>query len=189
MGQDKAWLDWNGTPLLAHVVDQLVGTCDPLIIVGARDQALPATPQAIVVADPAEHPDEGPLRGLLTGLAVAAEAGRELAFLVGCDAPFVSGAHVRAVANAVGPEHQAAAPSSDGHLQVLSSVVRVTAALVTARALLDDGVRSLQALFRALPVAHVELQALPDPRALRTCNTPEELATLRELLPTADPGR
>jgi molybdopterin-guanine dinucleotide biosynthesis protein A len=55
MGQDKALLDWNGQPLVTHMIQLLSTICDPIRIVGRQE-----------LPDP--FPGCGPLGGILTAL-------------------------------------------------------------------------------------------------------------------------
>ncbi len=179
MGHDKAWLDWEGRPLLEHVVTRISSRCAPVVVVRAQGQRLPQT-SARELVDPPHHGDEGPLRGLSVGLAKL-DPRPELVFLSGCDAPLITVAHVETLIGALPTDADAVAVRFNGHLQMLSSVVRLEPTRMATDALLRSGERSLQALFRTLGVHELDSHALPDPRALRTCNTPEDLAALRTL--------
>jgi len=54
MGRSKAWLDWRGRPLLAHVVGIVREAVDgPVVVVGAPGQELPEV-GAEMAADPVE---------------------------------------------------------------------------------------------------------------------------------------
>ncbi len=58
MGQDKALLDWNGVPLLNHMISLLQAATDPVRIVGREP-----LPDII--------PDHGPLSGIATALEIS----------------------------------------------------------------------------------------------------------------------
>jgi molybdenum cofactor guanylyltransferase len=81
MGSDKAWLDWHGVPLVAHVAEAVARAVGGrVVVVGAPGRPLPAGLD--VIADPEPH--RGPLAGVITGLATL---GEERAFVCGCDQP------------------------------------------------------------------------------------------------------
>jgi molybdopterin-guanine dinucleotide biosynthesis protein A len=181
MGADKALIPWEGRPLIEHVVQRLRPACDPIVVVHAPDQTLPPLEGVTALSDPPDRAGAGPLAGLLTGLEQLQRAGVSLAFVSACDAPFVGPEHVAALVTALIPRADAAAPRLDQQTQFLSAVVRVEPVLATASQLVTRGERSLRALFQVLEVCEVTAKQLPDPRALRTFNTPEELAALREL--------
>ncbi|MEZ4383347.1 MAG: NTP transferase domain-containing protein [Nannocystaceae bacterium] len=190
MGRPKAWLDWRGVPLLRHLVDLFVAAGARVVVVGARGEALPELPaDALRVDDPPAEDGRrgGPLVGLLAGLEALAAAPRpgELAFFSACDGVFLSRAHLDFLRAAVlsDPAIEAALPvdppdpaSGKRFAHPLASAALVAPAVLAARRLRDAGVRRPVALFDALRTRRVDADALPDPRALRTCNTPEEYA-------------
>jgi molybdopterin-guanine dinucleotide biosynthesis protein A len=97
MGQDKAWLDLDGTPLIEHVARRLLPLASEVLF-----SAPDATPfaallsrlpvSARVVADRFEG--AGPLAGLHAGLS---ESRSELVLAVATDMPFVNLALIRSM--------------------------------------------------------------------------------------------
>lgn len=177
MGRPKEWLDMGGTPLLRHVVDVVHGCCPTVIVVGSPRQDLPPLGAGIVrVDDPPERAHEGPLAGIITGLRTLHDA--DLVYLGSCDSVFVTRAHVRFVLAtlAVNADLDAVAPEqkSGGRLHTLASAVRAPAALATAEELFEAGERKVTSLFAKLETYRVPVDRLPDPRAVKTCNTPAE---------------
>src|SRR5205823_13441144 len=65
MGRPKAWLDFDGVPLLQRIINRLEASFSHFLVVAAPGQELPRT-AARVVYD--EQPGEGPLGGLVVGL-------------------------------------------------------------------------------------------------------------------------
>ena len=62
------WLPFGDEPLLLHVVRVLRGVVEPVVVVAAAGQDVPPLPDDVeLVRD--EHPDRGPLAGLMSGLA------------------------------------------------------------------------------------------------------------------------
>jgi molybdopterin-guanine dinucleotide biosynthesis protein A len=101
MGEDKAWLDWQGRPLLAHTCVLLAGCVEgPVVVVrSSPDQSLPPLPPDVRVVDDPE-PGQGPLMGVAAGLG---EAGRsaEVAFVCATDLPLLHPAFVRCLVAAL----------------------------------------------------------------------------------------
>ena len=181
MGRSKAGLDWHGEPLAAHlarVLTRAVGE-GPVVAVRAPGQDLPALPEHVdVVADPAG--DEGPLRGLATGLA-ALRGRAEIAFVSSVDAPFLHAGFVAALLAAVGADDDAAVPVAHGRPHPLAAAYRV-ALLPVVDELLGNGERRAGALLdhvRARFLSETVLLATgglrevdPELAALRNVNTP-----------------
>jgi molybdopterin-guanine dinucleotide biosynthesis protein A len=102
MGEDKAWLDWDGQPLLAHICTLLAGCVDgPVVVVrSSPDQSLPPLPEAVQVVDDPE-PGQGPLLGVAVGLAAVGRVA-EGAFVCATDLPLLQPAFVRCLVAALG---------------------------------------------------------------------------------------
>lgn len=180
MGSPKAWLDFDGEPLLVRVVRRLGEAAWPVVVVAAPGQALPPLPEGVAVAHDAVV-GQGPLMGLAAGLdALAGRAGA--AFVSSTDAPFVEPALVRRLA-ALRGAHEAVVPSDGGHLQPLAALYGLEVRPAIAALLAEDR-RRLTLLVertRALVVDRATLLADPDLAArdpdlacLRSVNTPEE---------------
>ena len=102
MGEDKAWVDWHGQPMLAHTCGLLAGCVDgPVVVVrSAPDQPLPPLPVDVLVVDDPQ-PGQGPLMGVAAGLAAVAPA-TEVAFVCATDLPLLHPAFVRRLVAALG---------------------------------------------------------------------------------------
>ncbi|GAA1860588.1 molybdenum cofactor guanylyltransferase [Pseudonocardia ailaonensis] len=185
MGRPKAWLDWGGRPLLAHVVGIVAGVVDgPVVVVGAPGQELPGVP-AEVVEDPVEG--RGPLQGISAGL-TALEGRADAAFVASVDLPFLQPAYVRRVLAMLG-DHAVLLPVAHGHHQPLAAAYRTDLA-PTVRALLDEGRGRPPDLFATVDVRRVDPAALladpllaaadPELSSLVNVNTPEEYAAALE---------
>lgn len=84
MGRDKAWIDFEGRPLILRVVDALQPLCQELIIVTGNPPAFAFLP-ARVITD--LIPGKGSLGGIYSGLSASA---RDFAVVVACDMPFLN---------------------------------------------------------------------------------------------------
>ena len=83
MGRDKAFLELDGRPLVAHVIERIAQVCEDVIVV-ARNAEPFAGLGARSVED--RFRGVGVLGGLHAGLETAAN---ELALVVACDMPFL----------------------------------------------------------------------------------------------------
>lgn len=182
MGSPKAWLDFDGEPLLVRTVRTIASVAWPVVVVAAPGQEVPPLEGVAVVRDAVSG--RGPLQGLAAGLeAVASRA--PAAFVSSTDVPFLHPALIRRVAELRGLDHDIAVPRAGGRLHPLSAVYGIAvlgevAALLEADRLrlsfLFDRVRTLVA-DEALLLAGAELAgADPELRSLRNVNTPEEYA-------------
>lgn len=192
MGRDKAWLTLDadddaedrpdGEALLQRVCRIAAEACPQVIVVARRGVELPPLPAGTHRVDDDDDAPVGPLAGAAVGLRCAAALGAELAYVGGCDAAWLTRAHVEAMLSTLerSPDATAAVPVGerrvDGSriLHATSGAVRVTAACELAAQLLAAGERALRRLYERLASVHVDADALPDPEAIRGCNTPQE---------------
>jgi molybdenum cofactor guanylyltransferase len=193
MGRDKAFLDWHGVPLLAHVCEVArAGTGGgPVVVVGAPGRELPTLPAwAVTVVDSVEG--VGPMQGLLDGLrALPAEV--ELVFLASTDAPLLRPAYIAVVIDLLRaePTLEAVVPFVRGHRHPLLAAYRSA-----ARHRLEEGLRAGQRragqIFGARLRLVAEQDLLRDPRIARDdptlvsvddADTPEEYAALLAAAP------
>ncbi len=179
MGEPKAWIRVDGVTLLERAAAAVAPSCAPLLIVKQRDQSLPEIAGAEVLFDP--EPDGGPLLALAHGLVTLHDCGVELAYLSACDMPLLSAAHVAFVLEQLRcSDAEAIAPVRGGILEPLAAAVRVAPAVRAALELTRRGETAPRALYTALRTERIEAAALPDPVALSSCNTTDELRRLRD---------
>jgi molybdopterin-guanine dinucleotide biosynthesis protein A len=147
MGEDKAWLDWHGQPLLAHTCGLLAGCLEgPVVVVRSTPgQSLPPLPADVLVVDDPQ-PGHGPLMGVAGGLAAAGRAA-EVAFVCATDLPLLHPAFVRCLVAALGdtgPDPvDVALPVVGGRWHPLAAAYRTTLA-EDARAAVLSGDRKVQ---------------------------------------------
>lgn len=84
MGRPKALLQFDGEPLIAHIVRRLGRVFAETVVVAAPDQELPTLPAALV-RDQVAY--QGPVSGIYHGLKAAT---KEVCFVTSCDAPFLN---------------------------------------------------------------------------------------------------
>jgi molybdopterin-guanine dinucleotide biosynthesis protein A len=182
MGRPKAWLPFGDATLLQRAVRVLQTVVDPVVVVAAPGQDLPALPDGVLIArDDRDY--LGPLNGLAAGL--AAIAGRaDAAYLSSCDVPFLRSTFVRRIIDRLG-DADICMPYVDGYRHPLAAVYRLNV-LPAIRALLAAGrlrpVFLCEAQSTRLLAASEFADVDPDLQSLRNLNTPEDYqAALREL--------
>jgi molybdopterin-guanine dinucleotide biosynthesis protein A len=170
MGRPKAWLPFDGVPLLVRIVERLRAAFDEVLIVGAGGRELPDA-GAPVVRD--RRPGRGPLAGLEAALS-ATGAPRVLA--VSCDAPFLQPSLLRRLAS-LAEGHTGAVPRREGRLHPLLAVYSRDLLPHVSR-LLDEGRLRPVFLLEEAGARVVEEEELrdADPHGLSfvNLNTPED---------------
>lgn len=135
MGRSKAMLPFGPERMLQRVVRLLGEAADPVVVVAAAAQDLPALPPAVLIARDA-RPDRGPLEGIAAGLR-ALQGRAESAYVTACDVPLLAPAMVRRVAQ-LAEGYDAAVPHVAGRDEPLAAVYR-TSVLPRVEALLAAG--------------------------------------------------
>jgi molybdopterin-guanine dinucleotide biosynthesis protein A/rhodanese-related sulfurtransferase len=151
MGRDKALLEVGGRALAAVVGDALrAAGADPVLAVGGNADALSSL-GLDAVAD--EHPDEGPLGGVITALR---RAPTELAAVLACDLPGARSEAVAAMVAALAahPDADVALPVVDGRPALVHAAWRATVEPALAAAF-AGGERSLAGAVGGLRVVEV----------------------------------
>jgi molybdopterin-guanine dinucleotide biosynthesis protein A len=180
MGADKASLDAGGAPLALRPVETLRPLCGEVVLAGRPVPGIAAR------AVPDAHPGQGPLAGVVSGLAALTS---EFAVVVGCDMPEVEPALVALLLELLNDAgrgvHAAACTDRAGRLEPLPLVVRTEAA-AELRATLDAGARALReglAALAVLVVAEPDWRAA-DPRgtSFENWNRPSDIRPLRPLV-------
>ena len=181
MGRPKELLEWNGVPLLTHVVQVLAaGTGGPVVVVRAAGQQLPELPGAVAIVED-ELPDQGVLAGIASGLRHLAGS-VEVAYASAVDVPLLQPAFVERVCAAVTGDVEIALPTARGHLQPLAAAYRTSLAPLAARLVRESALRpaDLFAVARTLLLDEVALLA---DAGLRRCDP-----GLESLVNVNDPG-
>lgn len=183
MGSPKAWLDFEGKPLLLRVVQRIAEIASAIVVVAAPEQVIPALPEGVLVArDPVSG--RGPLQGIAAGL--DALVGRaDAVFVSSTDVPFIHPALVRRLHALREGRFDIAVPRAFGHHHPLSAIYGLEARPEIAALLAADRLR-LSSLFErmrtlfadeALLLEGDELRAAdPELLSLENVNTPEQYA-------------
>jgi len=171
MGQDKAWIELDGEPLIERVADVLGQVADEVIVVANEPRY--ASLGLRVVKD--RYPDGGALGGIATGVGAATH---DTVLVAACDMPFLSADVWRMLLGHAG-EADVVIPRVGGEYETLHALYTKACLPHMARALAENRLRVI-AFFdqvRVLAIDEPELRAVdPDLRSFTNVNTPEELA-------------
>ena len=175
MGRDKALIEYQGRPILAHVIDTLRQLSDEVLVVSNRSEVYGSFGARIV---PDYDPPVGPLGGLAAGLAAMRH---ELAVVVACDMPCLNLALLRyLIERAVAVD--AVVPQTGAQLEPLHAVYRRACRAPIARRL-ANGERRVISFFadvRLLIIPEAAWRVIdPGGRALSNLNTPADLNLLK----------
>jgi molybdenum cofactor guanylyltransferase len=175
MNFDKALLRFGNETLLERVVRITHTVAGDVVVVAAQGQDLPAVGR--LLRDPVGG--EGPLAGLVTGLA-AVHGGRAL--LLACDMPLLVPALLRRLLDCAG-DAEACVPVIDGVPMTTCAVYATSVAPIAARRL-AAGRRSLRGLLDEVNVRWLSAGELadvdPELVSFRDCDTPEAYADALE---------
>jgi molybdopterin-guanine dinucleotide biosynthesis protein A len=176
MGREKALLEINGTPLLVRAALLLQPLCSGVTLVGPpeRYQHLGFA----CVAD--EHPDLGPLEGILTALG---HTDAPWNLITACDLPYLTADWLRyLISRAASSQARVMLPESDSGPEPLCAVYHRDAA-AAIRTQIERGERKVTRALESLPVERIlpaEIRPF-DPRGVlfHNLNTPEDFERAR----------
>ncbi len=178
MGRDKANLPvpgpagTSGAPtMIEHVVGVIGQRCDPVFVMAAQGQPLPAL-QARIVRD--ELRGLGPLPATARALRVAGEAGARLAFVCAVDMPLLAADVIDDLVRRANETNADVVLPWDGQDHYLAAVYRTDLA-DRADALVAAGARRMRALVDASDTQRI---VMPDSRSLTNVNTDADLRAL-----------
>jgi molybdenum cofactor guanylyltransferase len=173
MGRDKATLPGPGgaATMAEYVVGIVAQRCEPVFVMAAPGQPLPATP-ARVIRD--EVRGLGPLPATGRGLRAAAEAGARLAFVCAVDMPLLTGELIDDLVRLATETDAEVVLPWDGRSHYLAAVYRTDLAQ-RIDALVAAGERRMSALINASDAQQI---VLPDSRPLTNVNTDTDLRAL-----------
>jgi molybdopterin-guanine dinucleotide biosynthesis protein A len=172
MGQDKAWIELDGEPLIARVASVLAEVADEVIVV-ANDPRYESLGLR-VVRD--RYPTGGALGGIATGVGAATH---DTVLVAACDMPFLSPDVWRLILGHAG-DADVVIPRIGGEYETLHALYTKTCVPQMARAIAENRLRVISFFeqVRVLAIEEPELRAVdPTLRAFTNVNTPEELAS------------
>ena len=171
MGQDKAWIELDGQPLIRRVADVLAQVADEVIIV-ANDPRYSALGLRVV---PDRYPDGGALGGIATGVSAATY---DRVLVAACDMPFLS-VEVWRVLLDHRYDGDVVIPKLGNDLETMHALYTKTCLAPMERALAAGKMRVISFFdeVRVRTIDESELRvADPTLRSFTNVNTPEELA-------------
>jgi len=178
MGTPKAGLEFDGRPLLDHLVDRVRPFFPEVVVVAAPGQALPETAARRVEDD---TPGEGPVGGLVAGLRAVT---RPLAFVCSCDSPFLNPELAIFLARTAAECYDVVVPQWEGRLHPLHAVYRASVQPLL-EAQLAAGKRRPTDLFdhvRTRIVKEDEVRQMDvEGRSFVNMNTPEDYEHAKKL--------
>ncbi|MDP9321257.1 MAG: molybdenum cofactor guanylyltransferase [Chloroflexota bacterium] len=172
MGQDKAWIELDGEPLIKRVADVLAALADEVIVV-ANDPRYESLGLR-VVRD--RWPQGGALGGIATGIGAATH---DTVLVAACDMPFLSVDVWRVLLGHAG-EADVVIPKIGGEYETMHALYTKACVPQMARAIAENRLRVISFFdqVRVLPIEEPELRAAdPTLRSFTNVNTPEELAS------------
>ncbi|MCV7103380.1 molybdenum cofactor guanylyltransferase [Mycobacterium palustre] len=173
MGRDKATLPGPGgaATMVEYVVGIVGQRCEPVFVVAAPGQPLPAL-NARIVRD--EVRGLGPLPAAGRGLRAAGEAGAKFAFVGAVDMPLLKPELIDDLVRLAVETNAEVVLPWDGRSHYLAAVYRTDLA-DRIQALVAAGERRMSALIDASDAQQI---VLPDSRSLANVNTEAELRAL-----------
>jgi molybdopterin-guanine dinucleotide biosynthesis protein A len=173
MGTPKAWMPFGPETMLQRVVRLLGEVVDPIVVVAADGQDLPALPLGVRVTRD-EREGRGPLEALRAGLK-ALPASSDAAYATSCDVPLLVPDFVRQMLR-LAAQYDVAVMEIDGFTHPLSAVYRPSTLPRIEELLAADRLRPafLFESVRTRRVAPSEMTADPELRTLRNLNTRDE---------------
>ena len=172
MGQDKAWIELDGEPLIRRVANVLAQVADEVIVV-ANDPKYQSLGLRVV---PDRYPEGGALGGIATGVRAATH---DRVLVAACDMPFLL-AEVWRVLLDHRYEADVVIPKIGGELETLHALYTKACVAPMERALAAGKMRVIS-FFDEVRVQAIEEHELrvadPTLRSFTNVNTPEELAS------------
>ena len=175
MGRDKALIDFQGKPVIAHVIDALRELTTDVVVVSNRLDSYRSLGVRIV---PDYEPPCGPLGGIAAGLQAVQH---ELSVVVACDMPFLNVTLLRWLIDRAGG-YDAVVPQTGAEFEPLHAVYRRICLYPIAQRLQrgDRRVISFFADVRLRAVPEAEWRVVdPEGRSLINLNTPADLDAAR----------
>jgi len=181
MGHDKASLPFGDETMLQRVV-RLLGTVVPpefIVVVGARDQVLPALPATVTVVRDARDA-RGPLEGMAAGLR-GTKPDVAAVYITSGDVPLLEPAFVEFLFGQL-DDYTIAVPVDGEFHHPLAAVYRTTVLSAVESLLAVDRLRP-RFLFDEVRTREVPVEALravdPELKTLANLNRPEEYQRAR----------
>ena len=166
-GQDKGWVEYEGKPMIQHILERLTPQADEVIIIANRNQPDYEALGVPVFADFLEG-FQGPLVGIATGLK---EAQYDLVVFVPCDGPFISPELVKAFSEQYKRFKKPVIVANDGN-RLQPMVVMIEKQLLPhLLQSIEAGERKPDRWYASVGMDEVSFE----PQSLHNFNTPEQI--------------
>jgi molybdopterin-guanine dinucleotide biosynthesis protein A len=180
MGENKAWVDFHGQPLIARLIARTAPLADEILVTTNQ-------PEAYTSLDVASVPDLLPGYGALGGLYTALSAARHpLVAVIACDMPFANAgllAYEQEILLAA--EADAAIPRTPQGLEPFHAIYRKATCLPLVKAALDAGKRRVDSWLAQANIRYITPAEIarydPDGLAFLNINTSTDLAAALQL--------
>lgn len=179
-GRNKALIEWDGRPLIAHI-RRAFGDLFPEIILVTN------SPGRFVAWDMTLVTDLFAARSSLTGIhAGLFYASRPFAFVTACDTPLLEPGLVRLLLEAAGDDTDVVIPKTENGLEPLCALYS-RRCLAPISHQLEQGDFRIRSFFQRVKVRHIPenqlRQADPDLRSFFNINTPEDFENAHRQFP------
>ncbi len=167
-GQDKGWIEYQGKPMIQHILDRLTPQVDEVIIIANRNVERYQSLGVSVYQDYLKG-FNGPLVGMATGLE---HARHQHVVFVPCDGPFISRELVQIFLDQYGCLKKPVMVAYDGE-RLQPMVVMLEKQLLSAlRQAIESGERKPDRWYATIGMGEVPFL----PHTLCNFNTPEQLS-------------
>ncbi|MBW1690486.1 MAG: molybdenum cofactor guanylyltransferase [Deltaproteobacteria bacterium] len=177
-GQDKAFLQIGGVPLIERIVEEMLSIFTRVILVTNQKRdfeylELPMIEDLIKGL--------GPIGGIYTGLSSISE---QVGFFVACDMPLLHEGLIRYMVDLI-ENHAAVVPSVGPWVEPLHAVY-ARSCLSPIKGLIDEKRYQVRLFYDLVPVRYVREDEIrlfcPPDEAFLNINTPEEFAKIQSLV-------
>lgn len=176
---DKALIDFQGLPLLAHVLKRLRPQVEDVWLNVNRNQHRYEEFGLRLLGDQNNHAGRGPLAGIHAGLSYSAARHPGWLLVCPCDSPFLLEDLSQRLLNAAVENGQRAAVVHDGDRLHPVFCLLHSDLLPELEAHLHGGPGSVHAWLEVIAATVVDFSDAP-PRAFANINTPDDLWELRD---------
>jgi molybdopterin-guanine dinucleotide biosynthesis protein A len=185
-GQNKAFLEVGGHPILHRLMSRLKSIFDEILLVTREPQAYAHIPLKVVED---LYADRSSLTGIHAGLV---RARSDFAFVVPCDTPFLQPAVIRLLLNTLEPELDVVVPLVEGHYEPLCAIYSKRC-LPAIEAQLDSGDYKIFNFFDRVKMKTLTTDQIKsaDPELLSffNVNTPSALIASQDMIKRENPVR
>lgn len=163
MGTDKGLMNYNGKPMIEHVLAPMSEVCSRVLIITSNEEYAQFGHQ--LVKD--ELTDYGPVMGILSGLR---QSKTDLNLILSCDTPNVTQALMELLKDEIRDHDVSAASSSTGIHPLIAVYHKRT--MSTFEQAVGAGEHRLRSVISKLNVAEVEVE---NELIVKNLNRPEDL--------------